>query len=87
MTKKTIAGLMMLSTVLVSLGGVAFGADLPSKKSPAVAPVADVPAFSWTGCYVGLQAGARLAAIIRWASLLLVARATFGPPAAAVAHR
>ena len=58
MNKKTIAGLMMVSTVLVSLCGVALGADLPSKKSPAIAPVAVVPAFSWTGCYVGLQAGA-----------------------------
>ena len=58
MTKNSITKLLALYTALLSLGGVALAADLPSKKSPAVAPVAVVPAFSWTGCYVGLQAGA-----------------------------
>ena len=50
--------LLLSAATFLSLGGVAFAADLPSKKSPAVAPVAVAPAFSWTGCYVGLQAGA-----------------------------
>lgn len=58
MTKKTITKFMLLSTTLLSLSGIASAADLPSKKSPALAPVAIAPAFSWTGCYVGLQAGA-----------------------------
>ena len=50
--------LLLSAATFLSLGGVAFAADLPSKKSPAVAPVAVAPTFSWTGCYVGLQAGA-----------------------------
>jgi outer membrane immunogenic protein len=35
--------------------GPAFAADLPMKAMPYAAPA---PAFSWTGCYIGVQAGA-----------------------------
>lgn len=35
----------------------AFAADLPSRKQAPVAPVVYAPAFTWTGAYVGLNAG------------------------------
>jgi outer membrane immunogenic protein len=38
------------------LGGAASAADLAVKARPY--PVATVPVYSWTGCYVGLHAGA-----------------------------
>jgi outer membrane immunogenic protein len=50
--------LIVSATVAVSavLGiGSASAADLPVKASPYIAPA---PAFSWTGCYVGVHAGA-----------------------------
>lgn len=51
--KKLLAG----SVVLMSaFGSAAFAADLPSRKYAPAAPV--MPAFSWTGFYVGVNAGA-----------------------------
>lgn len=49
--------LLLSAATLLSLSGAAFAADLPSKKAPALAPVAVAPAFSWTGCYVGAHIG------------------------------
>jgi outer membrane immunogenic protein len=49
---------ILLATVsLLAVGSVAMAADLPSSKGPPPAPVAFVPAFTWTGFYVGLNAG------------------------------
>ncbi len=39
------------------LAGPAFAADLATKPSYKVPPVAVVPVFSWTGCYVGGDVG------------------------------
>ncbi len=51
MKLKTFAAALVATTV----AGSAFAADLPSRK---VAPVmAPVPVFTWTGFYVGLNAG------------------------------
>ena len=46
--KKYILG----SMILIGLGGMAMAADLPMKAAPMVAPVP-----TWTGCYVGGNAG------------------------------
>jgi len=42
---------------LVSGVGAASAADLPIRKGPPVAPVYVPPAFTWTGFYVGVNAG------------------------------
>lgn len=46
--------LLLSSTCLVMVSTAAIAADL---RLPVKAPVAAAPAFSWTGCYVGLHAG------------------------------
>ena len=52
---------LLLSTVaFVALAGSAFAADLPSRKEAPVY-VAPVPAFSWTGFYVGADIGGAFA--------------------------
>lgn len=49
--------LLLASAALVAFSSASFAADLPSRKGAPVAPVVYVPAFSWTGFYVGLQGG------------------------------
>lgn len=47
----------LLSTVLLASAGSAFAADLPYRRA-APAPYVAAPIFTWTGFYVGLNAGA-----------------------------
>lgn len=48
--------LLLASTALLAMAGTALAADLPSRKgAPIMEPI--VPAFSWTGLYIGLNAG------------------------------
>jgi outer membrane immunogenic protein len=46
---------LLSSVVFLGLTIGAMAADLPSRGAPA--PVASVPVFTWTGFYVGVQAG------------------------------
>jgi len=44
------------AAMLLGIGG-AVAADLPTRKGPVLAPVYVPPAFTWTGFYVGVNAG------------------------------
>jgi outer membrane immunogenic protein len=48
---------VLATAALGILGGSALAADLPSRKGPPLAPVYVPPAFTWTGFYVGVNAG------------------------------
>jgi outer membrane immunogenic protein len=50
------ARIVLLATTVSAAGVSAFAADLPPQTQP-VAPVAYVPAFSWTGFYLGGELG------------------------------
>jgi outer membrane immunogenic protein len=75
------------AAVFVCAAGSAGAADLPPVKAPAVAPVvAPVPVWSWTGCYVGANAGgtrAKNQADLSPGGLYLAAPGGLPPPNAA----
>lgn len=48
---------VLLAALLASVASSALAADLPSKKGPPPSPMVYAPAFSWTGFYVGANAG------------------------------
>lgn len=54
MKKYLVAGVAALS---VLAAGAAAAADLPARKGPVAAPAYVPPAFTWTGFYVGANAG------------------------------
>jgi len=45
-------GLVLALLTVASAGGSAFAADMPVKARPAPPPV-----YTWTGCYLGANAG------------------------------
>ena len=47
--------LLLASTAVAALGSTALAADLPSRRAPA--PFVAVPVFTWTGFYIGGNAG------------------------------
>jgi outer membrane immunogenic protein len=53
---KQAAALLSAATIVLAASS-AFAADLPSRKGGPAAPVYLPPAFTWTGFYVGLNAG------------------------------
>jgi outer membrane immunogenic protein len=49
--------ILMTTVAATALAGSAFAADLPSRRPPPVAYVPPVPIFTWTGFYIGANAG------------------------------
>jgi outer membrane immunogenic protein len=49
--------ILMTTVAATAMAGSAFAADLPSRRAPPVAYVPPVPIFTWTGFYIGVNAG------------------------------
>jgi len=49
--------LLLASASLAALSGTAFAADLPARSTAPAAPIVYAPIFTWTGFYVGVNAG------------------------------
>lgn len=55
--KGVLKSAFLATAALGLVGSSAFAADLPTRKGPPIAPVYVPPAFTWTGFYVGVNAG------------------------------
>jgi outer membrane immunogenic protein len=49
--------ILMTTVAATAMAGSAYAADLPSRRAPPVAYVPPIPIFTWTGFYVGVNAG------------------------------
>jgi len=49
--------LLLVSSALAAFGGQGLAADLPVRMPVKVPVIASVPAFNWTGCYIGAHVG------------------------------
>ena len=49
--------ILLASTILATMTGVAAAADLPSRMAPPVYAPPPLPVFTWTGAYFGINAG------------------------------
>src|SRR3712207_2678909 len=49
--------ILLASVALFGFAGAASAADLPARAAPPAPIVAAVPLFTWTGFYVGVNAG------------------------------
>jgi outer membrane immunogenic protein len=52
-----IRNLLLAATALTVMSASASAADLPTSKGAPIAPIVYAPVFTWTGFYVGLNAG------------------------------
>src|SRR5215217_1785142 len=49
--------ILLAGVALTALTGIASAADLPARAAPPAPMIAAVPLFTWTGFYVGVNAG------------------------------
>ena len=55
--RETMKKILLASVALFGFAGAASAADLPARAAPPAPIVAAVPVFTWTGFYVGVNAG------------------------------
>lgn len=48
---------LLAAALAVSISPIAEASDLPSKRAPALAPIAMSKAYEWSGAYIGLNGG------------------------------
>ena len=56
--------ILLASVALFGLAGAASAADLPARAAPPAPVIAAAPIFTWTGFYVGVNAGGAVASCV-----------------------